>query len=84
MFSIWQDLINGTNIRLLIYRGKYVYLHKTTSKQKTVFFECVSKCHAIHNSKKHPNVRLSKYFFNYKTNAAQRNWHKNISLTIIY
>lgn len=53
-----------------------------TSKQKSVYLECISKCRVIHSSKNYVNVRWSKRFFNYKMYAALRNWHKIIKLTV--
>jgi len=55
-------------------------LHMLTSKQKSVFFKCVSKCRVIHSSKNYLNVRLSKRFYSYKICAAVRNWYKIINL----
>ena len=40
-------------------------LHMVTGIQRTVFFECVSKCRFIHSSKSYTSVRLSERVFNY-------------------
>lgn len=53
-----------------------------TSKQNSVFLECVSKCRVIHSSKNYLNIRLSKRFYNYKIYAAVRNWYKIIQLQL--
>ena len=58
-------------------------LHMVTVIQRTVFFECVSKCRFIHSSKSYTSVRLSERVFNYKMYAVLRNWHKDIKLTLI-
>ena len=54
-------------------------LHMVTSKEKSVFFECVSK-YVIHSTKNYPNVILSQSLLNYMIYAAVRNCDKTIKI----